>query len=204
MKKTILGGVLFLAPLAVVLVLLGKVFQISRAVVTPVDHLLPIQVFLGIASVNLLAIVLIVLICYIAGALAQRVLVAQRLQRLDGFLIDVLPAYAVFKGVIGSASADETLSTLLTPVMVRFDDYEQLAFEIEADDARSVVFLPGSPSAWSGSTVIVDNERVTYLDLATIDASRLLRTFGRGSLKARVQLKKVESQSIDGINPATP
>lgn len=72
MKTTILGGVLFLAPLAIIAFILGKAFQISTKIVAPLDHLLPIKNFAGIASVNILALLFIILLCYVAGLLAQR------------------------------------------------------------------------------------------------------------------------------------
>ncbi|MGA9435306.1 MAG: hypothetical protein WBV62_13820 [Roseobacter sp.] len=185
MKTTILGGVLFLAPLAIIAFILGKAFQISTKIVAPLDHLLPIKNFAGIASVNILALLFIILLCYVAGLLAQRAFLGKRMQRIDGFLVDIIPGYAVFKALIGSASSNEELAARLKPVIARFDDYEQIAFEIEHGESQSVLFLPGSPSAWSGSTVIADNSRITPLNIPAHQATKLLRTFGRGSLEAK-------------------
>lgn len=185
MKTTILGGVLFLAPLAVIAFILGKVFQVSTRIVEPLDHLMPVKSVAGVASLNILAILLILLVCYVAGLLAQRAFVGKRMQRVDGFLGDVIPGYAVFKALIGSASSNEELAARLKPVIARFDDYEQIAFEIEKGESQSVLFLPGAPSAWSGSTVIADNSRITPLNIPTHQTTKLLRTFGRGSLGVR-------------------
>lgn len=182
MKTTILGGVLFLAPLAVIAFILGKVFQISTMVVAPLDNLIPIKSVAGVASLNILALLFIVVICYGAGWMAQRALLGKRMQRIDGFLVDIIPSYAVFKALVGSASSNEELAAGLRPVVARFDDCEQIAFEIEHGESRSVLFLPGSPSAWSGSTVIVDNSRIVPLNIPAHQATKLLRTFGRGSL----------------------
>lgn len=185
MKTTILGGILFLAPLAAVAIILGKVFQISLVVARPVDKAIPLESFVGIATVNILAILLIILACYVAGVIATWAFVSQRFQRIDGLLIDLIPTYAIFKTIVSSASSDEGMSALMTPVLVRFDDYEQIAFEIEKNEQHSVLFLPGSPSAWSGSTVIASTDRIKYLDIPMHQAAKLLRTFGKGMLSAR-------------------
>jgi len=185
MKTTILGGVLFLAPLAVLAILVGKVFQLSLLVVKPVESLIPVERFIGVASINLVAIAVIALVCYFAGLVAERAMTGRTMQRLDGLLTDMIPPYAVFKTVVASASSVEDLSSQMKPVLVRFDDYDQVAFELERDGERSVVFLPGAPSAWSGSTVVADAERVQYLNLPTHQALKLMRTFGRGTLTAR-------------------
>ncbi len=185
MKKTILGGILFLAPVAVIAFVLGKVFQISRVIVDPLDALIPVKSIAGVASLNILAIVLIVLVCYLAGFVAERAFLGRRMQRVDEFLMDIIPGYAIFKGVLGSVSSNEELAARLKPVLVRFDDYEQIAFQIERGDTQSVLFLPSSPSAWSGSSVVVDNARILPLNIPVHQATKLLRTFGRGSLAAK-------------------
>jgi uncharacterized membrane protein len=185
MKTTILGGILFLAPLAIVAIILNKVFQMSIAVAKPLGKYMPLETYAGIASVNILAILLIVLVCYLAGLIAKRAFFSNRLQRLDGFLIDMIPGYAIFKGMVGSASSDEALAAMMTPVLVRFDDYEQIAFEIERGETHSVIFLPGSPSAWTGSSIVADNTRIRRLDIPTHQATKLLRAFGRGTLGVR-------------------
>lgn len=184
MKTTILGGVLFLAPLVVLIVLAGKVFQYGLIVAEPLDALIPIDHMAGIAFVNVLAIVLIVLICWMAGHIARRNFGGKRLKSVDAFLIDMIPSYATFKSTVGSASATDNAETLLQPVLVQFDDYQQLAFEVERSETSAVLFLPGAPSAWGGSTVIVEVDRVKMLDLPTFQAVRLQRTFGRGTLAA--------------------
>jgi uncharacterized membrane protein len=161
MKTTILGGVLFLVPIAVIAVILGKVFQISMMIVEPLDRIIPIDSFAGVAFVNVLAIVLILLVCFLGGLLARYGWLAERIGKVDGLLIDLMPGYAVAKGVIGSVAKEDDITALLKAVVVRFDDYDQIAFEIERDATKAVIFLPGSPSTWTGATIVVDLDRVT-------------------------------------------
>ena len=187
MKTTIIGGVLFLAPLGVLAVILSKVFEISLVVAAPLDNILIGDTALGIATVNIVALVLIVFFCYLAGLIATKSFFSARLQRLDGFMTDLVPPYAVFKTVVSSAGGGENQIAMMTPVLVRFDDYEQIAFEIEKTERRAVVFLPGAPSAWSGSAIVVDAERISYPNIPMHEAVRLLRKFGRGTLEARMR-----------------
>ena len=85
--------------------------------------------------------------------------------------------------MIGGVADEEDAVSVLRPVLVRFDDYEQMAFEVERLEDRSVIFLPGSPSAWSGTSLIVDADRVTNLNLPPHQVVSLLRVMGRGSAK---------------------
>ncbi|MEM6312072.1 MAG: hypothetical protein AAF754_18755 [Pseudomonadota bacterium] len=184
MKTTLLGGLIFLVPVAVIAILFTKVFHISMAVVAPIDKIIPINSIAGVAFVNFLAIIAILLVCFIAGLLAKTAFFSQKVDLIDGLLIDTIPGYAVAKGVLGSVTRKEELATLLPSVLVRLDDYQQIAFEIERVGNQVVVFLPGTPSAWAGSTIIVDAERVRKLDMPTHKTVKLMRVLGRGSLQA--------------------
>ncbi len=183
MKTTILGGVLFLIPVAFVAIVLDKAFQVSMLMAQPLDGLIPLDRLAGIAMANIIAILLIILICLAAGLAAQTALFSKRVGRVDNILIDMMPGYAVAKGILGGVTGKENGPDLLKPVLVRFDDYDQIAFAVEQMDDRYVIFLPGSPSAWSGTSVIVDADRVTALDLPPHQAVSLLRVMGRGMSK---------------------
>lgn len=182
MKTTVLGGLLFLVPFAVIVVVLGKTYQVSMMVAGPLDKVIPIDSVAGVAFVNVVAILLIILVCYLAGLAARRGFLANKMETLDGFLVDVLPGYAIAKGMIGSVAKEDDIASLLSPVLVRFDDYDQIAFEIERDENRAVIFLPGAPSTWSGSTVVVEVRRVQKLNIPTHQAVKLMRVLGRGSI----------------------
>lgn len=67
-------------------------------------------------------------------------------------------------------------------VLVRFDDSWQLGFLVErTQGGRVVVFIPGSPSPWTGSVVIVDEERITLIDKATTSTTKCLQSLGEGT-----------------------
>ena len=195
-KTTILGGVLFLAPLVIVTIILGKAFQFSLLVADALSSVVDPEGVLGVLAINLVALVLIIAFCYGAGLLAQRAFLSERVQRLEGFLIDLIPGYAIFRVVVTSASATEEVEGMMKPVMVRFDDYDQIAFEIEKGETQSVLYLPGCPSAWSGSSVVAAADRITPLDIPAHQAVKLMRVFGRGSLDLPSQAAQI-SQSAD-------
>ncbi len=180
-RKTILGGLFFLMPIALIAILLGKAFQMSMVVASKIDEFIPFDDIGGIAMANILAVVLILLVCFLAGLAANLPFFARRVARLDRLMIDLVPGYAIVKNLFGGVAKIDDAMQLLKPVLLRLDDYEQIAFEIERTQDRVVVFLPGAPSAWSGSSVYADPARVTPLSLPTHEVISLLRVLGRGS-----------------------
>ncbi|AXI55263.1 hypothetical protein C1J05_12835 [Sulfitobacter sp. JL08] len=186
MKATILGGVLFLIPLAFIAIGLTKAFEVCRRIAEPVKNLIPVDRIIGVAVLDILAVCLIILVCYLAGVLAQITMFSKRLHNVDAFLVNVVPGYAVIKSVVGGFVGDRGDEKPLQPVLVTFDDFDQFAFEVERLDDKVVVFLPSSPSAWSGSTIIVARDRVRTLDLLPHQLVSLLRVMGRGTSKLNI------------------
>jgi uncharacterized membrane protein len=183
MKTTILGGVLFLVPLVCVVFVLKKAFDLSKLIATPLQEKLGLQSFGGIGVADILAVFFILVVCFIAGHVAKQAVISKRVGKLDAFLMSIIPGYAVVKGVVGGLAQQDDAVSILNPVLVQFDDYEQLAFEIEKAGDRSVVYLPGSPSLRSGSCVIVKTSRVIPLDLPPHRLISLMRHMGRGIAK---------------------
>ena len=68
---TVLGGVLFLIPFVLVVVLLGKGFRIMRTVAGKVDLLLPVDSVVGLPIVDVLAVLFLISCCFIAGLAAR-------------------------------------------------------------------------------------------------------------------------------------
>ena len=145
------------------------------------DAVLPIDTIAGYAAVDVLAGVLLILICFVAGLVARSDRGRHVRERLDRLLLEVMPGYTWIKGLTGSIS-DEEVEGLLKPVMARFDDQCQVAFEVDrTQDGLVAVYLPGAPNARSGSVSYMTADRIQPLDARFHTIANSLRRFGRGS-----------------------
>ena len=174
------GGLIFLVPFAVALLLLGKVYSVSKQVAEPLDGLIPIEAIGGVALANILAVAIIVLACFLAGLVATRTWGQRLYKKFDDILLNLIPRYGFIKSMTENLGGQH--ESTLRPVLVRFDDLAQIGFEVERGPGDLVtVYLPGSPDPWSGSVAQVTSDRVDALavDFATVIQS--LRKLGRGS-----------------------
>lgn len=97
LKTTILGGVLFLVPIVIFIAVIGRALQLTHKLATPIAAKFPLASVGGLAVVELVALAILVLICFIAG-LAARTRSAHRLvQTLEANVLDKMPAYALMK-----------------------------------------------------------------------------------------------------------
>jgi uncharacterized membrane protein len=184
MRTTVLGGLLFLFPIVFVVAILGKALEVTNKLSAPLAGLLPIDSIGGLAVVKLLALVILVLICFLAGLAARTPLAKQFVKSLETNVLGRIPAYTLLKSKAESVLRPEDIGGMC-PVLGRFDDSWQLAFEIERmAGGKVVVFLPGAPDPWSGSVCVMTEDRITPLDLTLKSAADILKRLGKGSTGA--------------------
>jgi uncharacterized membrane protein len=180
-KTTLIGGAVFLVPVIVILFVLGKAISVMRHVTRPISEMLPFDNIAGLAVANLLALLGVALVCFCAGMLARGPRAKRLYKQLDDGLL-MLPGYGLIKSLSDQFKEERPASSPLKPVLVRFDDFEQLCFEVERlADGRVVTFIPGSPDPWSGSLVYLAPERVQQTELSVMQAMSHLRRGGRGA-----------------------
>jgi uncharacterized membrane protein len=180
-RDTLIGGVLFLIPLVFVVVVFGKAFQIMKVVATPLGKLIAIESFAGFAVVEILTVFIMVLCCLLAGMLARSPWGKKLNEKIDVILLQMIPGYAWVKGMTGEIH-DEDAEEVLKPVLVRFDDQFQLAFEVDrAADGLVAVYLPGSPDPRSGAVSYVTGDRIQPVDAKFNAVVKVCKNLGRGS-----------------------
>ena len=180
LRLTLIGGVIFLIPLVIVVAAVGKAFQIMQAVAAPLDRLIPVESVAGIAFVDVLAVIVMVLLCLIAGLAARSPWGRKIYTRLDELLLQMIPGYAWIKGVTGEIS-DEQAKATLKPVLARFDDLYQVGFEVDrTDDGLVAVYLPGAPDPRSGSLSYMTPDRIQGIDAGFTTVSQSFKKLGRG------------------------
>ena len=183
LKTTIVGGIIFLIPVVLIIMVLGKALALIKRFSEPMANFLPVDTFAGIAVANIIGIVALALICFIAGLVARTSLASSAVQKAEAKFLWHLPGYAFTKGITDSLNSGNG-SLSLQPVSCRLDDCWQIGFEVERmDDGRVVVYLPGAPNPWSGSIMLVDADRVEVLGSTMVATIGCLRKLGHGGKK---------------------
>jgi uncharacterized membrane protein len=193
-KATLVGGAVFLIPGFLAFFVLGKVFNILRSLAVAIGPKLGIVDVLGGVLLDLAAIALVVLVCLVAGLVARRATAQRMRSKLDQVLLGSFPGYAFVKGLAENIQQSEKIAGSFVPVLVRFDDYWQVAFETDRmPEGIVAIYLPGAPNPWSGSVVFVLAERVKKLPVSVTDALKIIRTLGRGSEALAAELRTLPS-----------
>src|SRR5258706_13919142 len=99
LKATILGGLLFLMPLVVVLVVMGQAMRLAGKVAQPLSALLPVSAEYRVGVVSLLAVLGLVAVSLGAGLLA-RTMAGKRLTHwFENSWLAGIPQYQLLKSM---------------------------------------------------------------------------------------------------------
>jgi len=193
-KTTIVGGVLFLLPIALVLFLLGKALSIAKDLSEPVVEAAGVTSVAGVAAGTLVAIAFLVLISFVAGLLARTRIGQLTFTRMENSILSVLPQWRMAKGFIQSFETDTQSD--IEVVMVPTDAGWCLAFVLEKPEGEWwSVFIPGATQWTSGAVAFARAEQVKPAGLTTAEAILLMRRCGAGSARIRALLATLEERN---------
>lgn len=191
LRTTAIGGLLFLLPLIVVAALVSQVAPILLEVSAFLHDYLPDTNSISISTIVSAVLTLLVILCFIAGMIA-RWSISQRLTKLfEKNLLLLFPRYAILKDQMADTIGGEANRPDTQSVLVTLADRQMIGFESERSDdgQKVVVYLPGAPDTWAGSTIIVDRSQVITLDRTFGETVSIHENMGRGSLKF-IDIKK--------------
>jgi len=182
-RTTLAGGLLFLVPVIVIAIILNKAHQAAEVVMQPLAGLITKETIAGMDVAKLLAILLLVFLCFFAGIFARTSLARKMIKGIENVVLSNLPGYSFLKGIGESVAGVET-DKQYEPVLVSIEEAWQLGFLIERiEGGQATIYVPGSPSPWSGSVYFMTEDRFKILDIPPASLLNCLTKFGVGADK---------------------
>lgn len=154
MQTTILDVILFIVPIAII----GKALELSNIIAVPLAQKLIVYSGGDRIVVHVIALVILLLCCFLAGLAAKTSLAGKIVRSLETNVLEKIPAYELIKVKAQSVLTPDEIKNL-RPAMTRFDHSWQLVVEIERlADGKVVVFSPDLPIP--GSTRSVSLQKI--------------------------------------------
>jgi uncharacterized membrane protein len=172
-------GLFLLVPVMVFGMLIAKVLSVFRGLVEPLaGEMGPLA---GIPMPSLLAVVALLVICFVAGLVAKAPWSQRMTKWMESTVLARIPGYTYMKGM-GESVAGVEGATAYQPVLARIEDSWQLGFIVETiEPGQYAVYVPGAPSPWSGAVYFMAESRIKKIDLKIGDVQGCLKRLGIGS-----------------------
>jgi len=188
---TIIGGAVFLVPLVVVIFFGSKLLGFMEGLLQPIEARTGELAFGGVAFTTILALLLMLGVCYVLGLWGRTKHgrgVLQWAQRGIALVVPSLGMYNELLNEIGGEGANASV------VLVPTDAGWTLAISFEAQgDGPRLVFIPGAPQWTEGSLALAPPENVRPTDLTVAELIALLRRCGRAT--------DLSTRLVDRIRP---
>ncbi len=180
LNKIFTGIVFFLLPLMVLLFIFKKAINIVHGIILPIKSHLPAERIFGVGMLSIISLLLILLICYLAGMLAESRYVKSVIVFLEDNLFVFIPGYSMMKSraseAIGSADDDWKV------VLIGDNDDWKPGIEVDRQpDGICTVFFPEPPDAKSGEMKLVHESKLKRLNMPVSKLIKIIRQYGDGA-----------------------
>jgi uncharacterized membrane protein len=180
-RTTIVGGLFFLAPIVVLIVILAKAFDFAKKSLNAVLVHIPVASELSAGAATVLSITIVALVCLLAGLVANTVTAQRLVNALESSLLSKIPGYDYLKQESASALGVAEIAELPV-VFVPMEGGWQLGVQIEAmSDSMVSIFVPGAPNPHSGSVFFFSTDTVRPAGIKMVAALNCLRRCGAGA-----------------------
>jgi uncharacterized membrane protein len=204
LRTTAIGGLIFLLPLAVIGFLLGYVFNVVLLIYEPLKEYLPVSSAAGTALLFLIAVGILVMLCFSCGIAARRAIARKFSRTVEKHLVMVYPKYAIYKDIVAGNVGGDALAPSLAPVTIQFDDAIRIGYEAgRTERGLVIVYLPGSPDPWIGSVILVEPDRIQSLDVDFTETAAICERLGRDSEQLLASVRAVRAPTTEAAAEAS-
>lgn len=176
-KTTLIGGALVILPLVLVAILLQKAIGAAHKALQPLAAHLPG----GPVLPDLIAIGLVVVVCFLAGLLIRTAIGRRFRDLLERRLYDRVPGYKLLKAVGGGSFSDKE-GRGIQPAFAEIAGGLAPAFIMERHaDGRATVFVPTCPTPAVGALYILAADKVHPVDVPLTKFTNCISAWGLGA-----------------------
>ncbi len=184
----IVAGCLVVAPVYLACLLLLKAMKAVLGLMAPVAKVLPKSV----PAENLIAVILVLIICFFVGIAIRTRLGRAIKNRLDKSLFQKIPGYSLLQNLTQRMAGDSQ-GQAWDAALIEIEDALVPGFIIEElVDGRFTVFVPSVPTPMAGAVYVLNPDRVHRLDVPFTQAVTTITKWGSGCKNLVAAMKQKE------------
>lgn len=180
-RNHIITGFIFMMPVLITIVVIGKFWDKLLKLGGKVSKVFRVDTLLGASGDAIIAVILLIAICVMAGFLVKLTLFKRMSESLDEKLAHFIPGYndvrRQTKVKIGDRPKEEVFDTCL----VQTQGHWEPAYLIDVTDTGdAIVFIPAAPGFNTGQVAIVPVDCYKKLKIDSTMLNSYLKKLGKG------------------------
>lgn len=183
-KTTVIGGLVVIVPLAIIAFVVGDALHTLIEVTKPLTTDFPFGPFVNAMLAVLVAVLVIVAICFVAGFLLSTFWGRTAKNWLENTVLERIPMYSTLRGLTQRFAGIEDADYPVVEADLYGSESHVLGVLVdELPDGRKVVYVPSSPMVTLGQLYILSASRVTETELSMAETIGCLSQMGLESRK---------------------
>jgi uncharacterized membrane protein len=180
-RNHIITGFIFLMPVLISIAVVGKFWDKLLKAGNKISKLIKVDTLLGSAGDAVIALLLFLFLCILAGYLVKLSVFKRMSDWLDEKLATFIPGYNDLRKEtevkIGKTSTEQIFETCL----VQTQEHLKPAYLIDvADNGDATVFIPSAPTFNTGQVAVVPGGSYKKLTIDSKTLNAHLKKFGKG------------------------
>jgi uncharacterized membrane protein len=181
LKSAIFNGLLILLPVLFLIIILKELVGMIIELATPIADMFPRDFIESIPETEVLAVLLILAMALITGAVSLLPLGSAIGRYLEKRTLDKLPVYRPLKTLLHALLGSEQSDSFKPAFILSDSGIAEPAYIIEdTGRPRLIVLVPWTPASFAGSLRLVPREMVHKLDLTLDEFSLAIGHYGVG------------------------
>ena len=182
--RNIFYGICVIVPLTIATLVIIKLTKFLNKIAKPLN----LESYLGASLVIILAILTLLLICFLIGFFIQKVFA---FDSFENKVLIKIPGYEIISTIVkGFASSSNHSAFPAVMIELHSSGVSSFGFIMEKhDNGLFTVFVPSSPVLTVGNTYVAKASQLIFLDAKSQEVADCISKWGTGSAKLLAELQ---------------
>ncbi|MDQ6473098.1 hypothetical protein RB619_20855 [Flavobacterium sp. LHD-80] len=187
-KETVISGVILFLPIFILLLIFKKLYDSLYGIGHKLCIIFGLDKMAEMNFVPILTTILLVIVLYLFGLMVRFAMVTKIKEWIENNVLIYIPTYSKYKAKMMAKLQPEDRSE--HPVLVQLGEAWKPGFLMNAADGKSTVFLPTTPDTDYGEVWIVQDSKVTTVEMTPKEFRTSILLSGKGIKTGKSRINK--------------
>jgi uncharacterized membrane protein len=177
-KETVISGIVLFLPIFVLMAIFKNVYTKLYGSGHKLMKIFGLDADEDKKWIPFITLLLVIIILFICGLLVRFAMVTRMKELIENNLLIYIPNYSKYRAKMMAKLQPE--EDVRPAILVELNGAWKPGFLIKSNTEKSTVFLPSTPDTDIGEVWIVENTKVTLLEMSTKELKNSLLLSGKG------------------------
>lgn len=178
-RALIFGGLFFIVPLLLIIFAWTQIHKTLKPISAKISEALDLNSVFGSASIIIVTIILLIILCFVAGLLIEKGIVKNWSSGVEKKLFIFMPSLQMLKfRLIGDNN--NVINEFWQAIIFKEDSFYRIGFITDKTKTHTTIYIPDAPKIDAGEVRYMTNSDFEYYNISMKAAMSAIYAFGEG------------------------